>query len=433
MKFQVPSIYSMVKQARTNYAEIQNQAVNGDATSCFQMGMIHLLGINTPIDYKKAKYYFGNPSLADSIDTTRLLGFIAECEGEFSLAFQYYSKIKHDVKDTYLDRVSKGRTGLNDFLQKLNLPTTFNKEISAILSDYSKGKASQVGACVKIAAICHDEHTCLMAAKSLFDTGDYISAIEWLKKGNIGTDHTLYVAINEMFEKSQKALIQSKEMQVIDLVGDSLLSIEDPTPFLKKIKKSCEEASIKSSNEWKKLNKKRIDAIIKKQEEQEYKVILEAQAKEEARRKIRNKIIKILLLAFFFLICMIVTLVNGDPNDKDEADKTESSLHYFGNGSKVSHHYVGTFTDAKGVFPVELSFVNEGKEISDVVYKNVQLGGQIRMHCTNFEDDYLKFEGKDGKNDFVLSLSCKNKDKLIGTARVGSKELEVNMDAKCSH
>jgi hypothetical protein len=41
------------------------------------MGMIHLLGINTPIDFKKASFYLGHQSLNDAPDANRLLGFIA--------------------------------------------------------------------------------------------------------------------------------------------------------------------------------------------------------------------------------------------------------------------------------------------------------------------------------------------------------------------
>ena len=88
----VTNIKDLVIQALTNGSEIKVKAESGDALSCFQMGMIHLLGINTPIDFKKASQYLGSQSLSDDPDANRLLGFIAECEGNYSLAFKNYVK-----------------------------------------------------------------------------------------------------------------------------------------------------------------------------------------------------------------------------------------------------------------------------------------------------------------------------------------------------
>lgn len=55
MEKYITSIKDLVIQVMTNGAEIKDKAEKGDAKSCFQMGMIHLLGINTPIDFKKSK------------------------------------------------------------------------------------------------------------------------------------------------------------------------------------------------------------------------------------------------------------------------------------------------------------------------------------------------------------------------------------------
>ena len=141
--------------------------------------MIHLLGINTPVDFKKASQFFSNQSLSDNQDAIRLLGFIAECEGNYSLAFQKYAQAEGSEKDSYFDKVIKGRNHIQDYLRKLDLPRSLNKELSSILNDNSKDKTSKTGASVKIAVICNDEQSCLEAAKNLYDAKDFISAIQW--------------------------------------------------------------------------------------------------------------------------------------------------------------------------------------------------------------------------------------------------------------
>ena len=63
MEEYVTNIKDLVLQVLENGSEIKAKAESGDALYCFQMGMIFLLGIDTPIDYKKAKYYFESNSL----------------------------------------------------------------------------------------------------------------------------------------------------------------------------------------------------------------------------------------------------------------------------------------------------------------------------------------------------------------------------------
>lgn len=318
----VANIKDLVIQALTNGSEIKAKAGNGDAFSCFQMGMIHLLGINTPIDFKIAGDYLGNQSLKDNPDASRLLGFIAECEGKYSQAFHHYEKTESDEKDSYLDKVIKGRSHLQDYLKKLDLPITLNKVISAILSDYTKGKASRMGASIKIATICNDEQTCFEAAKCFYDSNDYISAVQWLKKGNIGLDNPLYDAINKSFEKSIDTLLHSKDMMVVDLEGDSLLSSDDPIPYLNKVKKTCEESSMKSAVEWKDKNEEQIGTLICFQKEKEENERLEADAAEAERRKRRKKIIKYSAIAVAILFFYIV----GSIRSNDNSDKSENEI-----------------------------------------------------------------------------------------------------------
>ena len=68
MEKYVTNIKDLVIQTITNGSEIKSKANSGDPMGCFQMGMIHLLGINTPVDFKKANQFFSNQSLSDNQD-----------------------------------------------------------------------------------------------------------------------------------------------------------------------------------------------------------------------------------------------------------------------------------------------------------------------------------------------------------------------------
>ena len=302
MEKYITSIKDLVIQTLTNGSEIKAKAESGDALSCFQMGMIYLLGINTAVDFKKAVKYFGNQSLVDNQDVNCLLGLIAEFEGNFSQAFHYYERTESSEIDSYLDKVIKGRNHLQEYLKKLDMPITLNKDISAILGDYTKGEASKMGVSIKIAAICNDEQSCLEAAKCLYDSNDYISAVQWLQKGNIEIDNPLYAAINKSFELSRDTLLHSNEMKVIDIDGNALLSSDDPTSYLNEVKKTCEDASVNSAIEWKDENKKNIGKLIRIQKEKEKKERLEAAAAEKAKKE---KIKKIAIYAVVMIIGFI--------------------------------------------------------------------------------------------------------------------------------
>lgn len=322
MEKYVTNIKDLVIQALTSNSKIQYKANNDDPAGCFQMGMIHLLGINTAIDFKKAIQYLGNQSLSDNQDANRLLGFIAECEGRFSQAFQYYAKTENSEKNSYLEKVIKGRSHIQDYLKKLDLPATLNKEVSSILSDYAKGKASRTGACVKVAAICEDEPSCLDAAKALYEAKDYISAIQWLKKGNVSSENPICVAINERFDKSKKDLLGSKLLQVVDLDSNSLLSKEDPMQSLNIVKKTCDEASKKCFKEWRDKSRAYVDAIIKNKKDKEQEEYLAALAEEEAQKKKRNKLIKYSVIAATAFVIILLASIGSSSDDKVNSDKT---------------------------------------------------------------------------------------------------------------
>ena len=116
MEKYITSIKELVIQAMTNMAEIKSKTENDDALSCFQMGMIHLMGIGTSIDFGKSSTFLGNQSLADNPDANRLLGFIAECEGQFSQAFSYYAKAGKGNRP-HVNKVNEERNNLQGYFK----------------------------------------------------------------------------------------------------------------------------------------------------------------------------------------------------------------------------------------------------------------------------------------------------------------------------
>ena len=115
------------------------------------------------------------------------------------------------------------------------------------------------------------------------------------------------------------------------------------------------------------------------------------------------------------------------------SDDANSKMHNFGLHSKHHHHLTGTFEDSSGIYPIELDFNSSGRNVSDVIYKNVNMGGKIRMTCTYFDYSSITVKGKDGKNDFSISLDCTSRNSFRGTAIDGEKEFVVVMEANCQH
>lgn len=302
----VSNIEDLVIYVLKNGDSIFAKAKNGDPKSLFQMGLIHLVGINTSISFKNASLCFGNQALNNDLEAIRLLGFIAECEGNYSLAFQNYAKTINGEDLTYLDKISMGRYELQNYLQYLNLPLTLNHEITSIFNTYSNDHSSRIGTSIKIAELCNDEMTCMEVAKNLFYANDYISAIQWLKKGNIKADNPLYVKIVKLSEKSKETLMRSKDIQIVDLKNNSLLSLKGKTSFMNVAKKACDAAAATSMNEWIMQNQNRIDGVISAYKEREYMEYLrEEEEKRRKRNKILNTIIIILAILLFILLCMV--------------------------------------------------------------------------------------------------------------------------------
>ena len=319
MEKYITSIKDLVIQALTNGSEIKAKAESGDALSCFQMGMIHLLGINTAIDFKKASEFFGNQSLSDAPDANRLLGFIAECEGDFSKSFQYYAKVEVNDKDSYISKVIKSRNQLQQYLKRYKLDTNLNIEVSAILSDFKDNSSAKTGVCIKIASICNDEQTCIDAAQCLYDSDDYISAMQWLKKGNVSAEHPLYKSIAKRFEEAKNSLKAPSDYQIIEIEGNSLLGNNDVTLFLDEITRKCKQASLSCIQEWKENAQKRTNNVIsaiKDMEQKEQLKILEE-------KKARNEKIKKIAIYIVIMIVGFILGYNGMLKDAEHPDNPD--------------------------------------------------------------------------------------------------------------
>ena len=286
MEKYITNIKDLVIQFMTNGQEIEAKAKEGDAASCFQMGMVHLLGIKDSVDFKKASQYFSNQSLANDADARRLLGFIAEHEGNHSLAFRNYEYASSNRANTsYLDKVIKERENLQDFLKEKGLPIILNTKISAILGAYNKDKTSKLDACVEIAAICNDQYSVLEVAQNLYNAGDYLPAKLWLQRGGIASDHPLYVSTNEKLEQSKTSFDLSKSIQTIEIIGETLLSKYNTFQPMTEVKKSYDEAASSCKLLWERMIQKQIAALMEDYEVMERKAALEAEAAKKKKKQ----------------------------------------------------------------------------------------------------------------------------------------------------
>ena len=285
MEKYVTNIKDLVIQAMTNDAGIKAKAESGDALSCFQMGMIYMLGIDTKIDFKKASKYLQNQSLTEEPDVNRLLGFIAECEGNYSQAFTNYAKAAKGNRP-YINKVYEERTNLKSFLKKLDLPNTVqNKIITNVLNEYVKGGETKVDASIRIAMICEDEDSCLDAAQALYDNGDYSSAMRWLQKGNISEKNNLYTSVRKKITDSKNAQNLPNTLEIIEIDGNSFLGNLDAVPSYAGIKNVCDGVAAECKKEWHDVVSPQISAIKKKFEDEKAARIKKEKEEKAARLK----------------------------------------------------------------------------------------------------------------------------------------------------
>ena len=341
MEKYVKKIKDLVIQTLTNGSEIKAKAKTGDALSCFQMGMIHLLGIGTPIDFKKAIQYFENQSLADDDDANRMLGFIAECEGRYSQAFNYYSKAGKENRP-YVNKVFEERSIFLEYLKEFGLSgTVLNKEITSVLNECISGG---LDAKSRLAFICEDEATCLEVAQAEYDKGDFSSAMYWLLRGKVAKNNSLFIAVETELSNARKLIKESKLIEVIELEGDSLLAVTTTGTPYDDIKTKCEAASADCIKKWHEKTSQKINeeaALIKKQQDEEVARIRKLKEEEANRLKMeqaaeqtalitkqeeqaaqKKKIIRYIIYAIIMIIGFIQGY-NGGLKDAEHPDNPD--------------------------------------------------------------------------------------------------------------
>lgn len=269
----ISSIKDLVIKAMTNVFAINEKAKSNDAEACFQMGMIYLLGINVPIDFKKVKQCLENDSLKDNSEALLLLGLVAELEGDYSLAFKNYSNaaiLDGDNSDKqYIYNAAKGREYLRNYLNTLGLSTNvLSNTISKILEDYSKSGILESS--IKIAMICRDEATCTEAIQNLCEAGDDSSAKKMLQLCHIDLSKSVHIR-KILFEQKEEITL-SNNIQVIDIESNSFLSEPDFTPYFDTVNRAFNELALQRCKAWEKEIKQEIEqekARVKKEQEEE--------------------------------------------------------------------------------------------------------------------------------------------------------------------
>ena len=327
----ISSIKDLVIQAMTNVFAINEKAKKNDAEACFQMGMIYLLGINVPIDFKKVKQCLENDSLKDNSEALLLLGLVAELEGDYSLAFKnYFNVSKLDGNNSgkqYSYYVAKERESLKSYLKTLGLPTkALSNTISTILENHAELESS-----IKIAMICRDEETCTEAILNLCEAGDDSSAKKMLQLCHIDLSENAHIK-KVLFEQKEE-IILSNSIQIIDIEGNSFLSEPDFTPYFDTVCRAFNNLATQCRLTWEKEMKQEIEeekarvkkeieeekARIRRQEEEE-RARIERQAEEEEEEELARKtrkmkkvnlILNIIYALPTMLSCLVLLSIDG--------------------------------------------------------------------------------------------------------------------------
>jgi len=290
MEKYVTSLKELIAQSSRNSFEMNDGAKKNDPKSCFQMGMVYLLGINTTIDFKKAGHYFANQSLVGNPDALRMLGFLSELDGDYSSAFMSYAKAagsaEDDIANSYIEKVIQEREALHDWFSKWKLPTrVLNNAITTILKDYAKGGDKKEKACIEIAAICQDTASCIIVAQILSESGDYSDAMQWLKFGRVESNNPMYQRIESKLNEINSSINLSDVLEVIEIEGCSLLSGIDIAGIFAPARNALNEISTRCSRLWRKEVMPKIETIKNKWEKEEKNRIKKEEEEERARLK----------------------------------------------------------------------------------------------------------------------------------------------------
>ena len=328
----ITSLKDLIAETFRNSFKLNESAKNGDQKACFQMGMVYLLGINTAIDFKKAKLQFSSQSLLNDHYAQRMLGFLSELDGDYSAAFMYYAKAAGGVvdgsDDSYIENVKQERETLRGWLNKWNFPVrVLNNAITTILEDYAKGGEKKEKACFEIAAICQDAVSCITVARILMGSGDYSDAMQWLQYGAVEKNNPMYQMIQSKIYENSRFINLSNVLEIIEIDGCSLLSNIDIAANFAPARNALNGISVRCSKLWRKEVMPKIESIksiwkkeeknrIKKEEEDRQRALKQAELLELEekirKKKRRDKIINIILSIFFLPYVWIGVSANMD-------------------------------------------------------------------------------------------------------------------------
>ena len=328
----ITSLKDLIAETFRNSFKLNESAKNGDQKACFQMGMVYLLGINTAIDFKKAKLQFSSQSLLNDHYAQRMLGFLSELDGDYSAAFMYYAKAAGGVvdgsDDSYIENVKQERETLRGWLNKWNFPVrVLNNAITTILEDYAKGGEKKEKACFEIAAICQYAVSCITVARILMGSGDYSDAMQWLQYGAVEKNNPMYQMIQSKIYENSRFINLSNVLEIIEIDGCSLLSNIDIAANFAPARNALNGISVRCSKLWRKEVMPKIESIksiwkkeeknrIKKEEEDRQRALKQAELLELEekirKKKRRDKIINIILSILFLPYVWIGVSANMD-------------------------------------------------------------------------------------------------------------------------
>ena len=328
----ITSLKDLIAETFRNSFKLNESAKKGDSKACFQMGMVYLLGINTAIDFKKAKLQFSSQSLLNDHDAQRMLGFLSELDGDYSAAFMYYAKAAGGVvdgsDDSYIENVKQERETLRGWLNKWNFPVrVLNNAITTILEDYAKGGEKKEKACIEIAAICQDAVSCITVARILMGFGDYSDAMQWLQYGAVEKNNPMYQMIQSKIYENSRFINLSNVLEIIEIDGCSLLSNIDIAANFAPARNALNGISVRCSKLWRKEVMPKIESIksiwkkeeknrIKKEEEDRQRALKQAELVELEekirKKKRRDKIIDIVLSILFLPYALEFLIIDED-------------------------------------------------------------------------------------------------------------------------
>lgn len=95
---------------------------------------------------------------------------------------------------------------------------------------------------------------------------------------------------------------------------------------------------------------------------------------------------------------------------------------------QLAHYFNGNFIDSKGGrWPIKICFIERGDGTMNAIYNNVSQGGiKINMDVSS-SGNTVYLTGKDGKNDFSITLEANGSGTWSGITKTGNSRLDVEV------